>query len=136
MARKSISASAGNRTLNPQPPSLLRSHYTKMSVTSFCMSGGFLLAEGRIRFQEGSCRICGEKRQNETRSSLSYFVPRQFSFHKSFSVIHLSTGGRKSGLPYATDIQRKEKKNCGHKLCDRTLKHALVILPRAFCTGV
>jgi hypothetical protein len=73
-----------------------------------------------------------EKSPNETRYSLRYFVPRQLSFHKSFSVIHLSPDERKSGLPYSTVLQRKENKTCGHKMCDRTLKHALVILARAF----
>jgi hypothetical protein len=47
--------------------------------------------------------------QNESRYSLSYFVPRQLSFHKRFSVTRLSPGGRKIGLPYATVLQRKEK---------------------------
>jgi hypothetical protein len=48
-----------------------------------------------------------EKRQNESCYSLSYFFPRQLSFHKSFSVLHQSLGGNKIGLPYATVLQRK-----------------------------
>jgi hypothetical protein len=87
-------------------------------------------------FAYGSCGICVEKSPNETRYSLSYFVPRQLSFHKGFSVIHLPPGERKSGLSYSTVFQRKENKTYSHKMCDKTLKHALVILPRAFCTGV
>jgi hypothetical protein len=110
MARKRISASAGNRTPNPQSSSLLYSHYTKMSVTPFYMSGGFLHAEDRIRFQDSSCGIWGEKSQNESRYSLSYFGPRQLSFHKRFSVLHLSPGGRKIGLPHATVLQWKKSK--------------------------
>jgi hypothetical protein len=58
-------------------------------------------------FAYGSCGICGGKKVRMRHYSLRYFVPRQLSFHKSFSVIHLSPGERKSGLPYSTVLQRK-----------------------------
>jgi hypothetical protein len=81
--------------------------------------------------------FCGEKTSEWDALFSELFCPSSVVIPQKL-LRYSSINRRKEKWPaiYATVIQRKEKKNCGHKLCDGTLKHALVILPRPFCTGV